>query len=343
MSFYFDKNSENSLIYNFDDTFDNNLYLEKIFNSSYNSSNNIFDTEKMNNCLNPSYKENENNINIYKEKNFVSPSGLNQKEPIKKINEELNGQLFEESTTKTLHEICITNNDLIDLDCYNSSYKSKTESTSKNKDEKTNMILNKNAILKSKIKNDKNSSNLTPKISAINYLSEKALKYYLKKGQGQDVEEFFNNYLKDKSDQKKNLLKMILSSHEFISKIYKYKHKKKETSFFLNEQNFLKKKHYLNRDDSNKKEKNAKIQNYFKTPNLNIDYLKSKNPIFVEKEKKFNLCHINRFENNIKIMNNKIIDIKNDKSMGFNSQNSINYEDIFVNQFINKYSKIKKE
>ena len=343
MSFFEDKNS---LIYNLDNTFDNNLYLEKLFNSSFNSCNNIFDIGKMNNFLNPFYKESENNINTFGEKSFASTSGLNYKQPIKNINDELNGQFFEESTTKTLQEICIKNDDFNDLERFNSSYKNERKSKSKNKYEKATMIEDKNLIMKNKNKKGKNiNNNLSFNNCALKNLSEKALKYYLKKGQGQDIDEFFNNYLKNVNDKKKNLLKIILSSNEFNSKIQKYRKQKNYTSFFSNSQIFLQKKYYLKKEDYNKNEDNSNIFNNFKTPALIKDNLKKKS-VLSQKDKIINLCQNNKSDNNIKIKNNLIIDGKKEntysyKSMALITQKDINYENIFINQFIDKYLDIK--
>lgn len=75
-------------------------------------------------------------------------------------------------------------------------------------------------------------------ILLMNSLSEKAIRYYLEKGKGQNINYFFRNYIKGLDTQKKKLLQIILSSNEFISKIKKYKNKEKKPLFLTKMKRF---------------------------------------------------------------------------------------------------------
>ena len=198
---------------------------------------NIFGSKEQENFNNFNLaKEAKNETNISNTNNFSTPSYF-EESLSKNKNEEINAQIYEESTTKTINEINQKNGDI------------KNESTSKISDlsnrnnNSENLNNSNNLIIKFKIKKDKNDDILTyDNSSLMNSLSEKAIKYYLEKGKGQNINYFFRNYIKGLDAQKKKLLQMILSSNEFISKIKKYKNKEKSTSLTNKDETFLNKK-----------------------------------------------------------------------------------------------------
>jgi hypothetical protein len=203
-------------------------------------------------------------------------------------------------------------------------------------------------IIKFKLKKEKNDDILTYDTSSLmNTLSEKAIRYYLEKGKGQNINFFFRNYIKGLDTQKKKLLQMILSSNEFISKIKKYENKEKATSFFNKDEAFLNRKRNLFINDKNKL-KNNQIKKKDKINDLKDDQFKMPllfmNQSFKNKDLSMsfsfnssikNDISFNYKENKIKIINNKIIDENRTLNSDLNSKEIIDYESIFYNQFIN--------
>jgi hypothetical protein len=254
----------------------------------------------------------KNETSISNTNNFSTPSYF-EETLTKNKNEEINGQIYEESTTKTINEINQKNGN------------NKNENTSKisdlpNRNNNSEKLNNSNnLIIKFKIKKDKNDEISTyDNSSLMNSLSEKAIRYYLEKGKGQNINYFFRNYIKGLDTQKKKLLQMILSSSEFISKIKKYKHKEKSTSFSNKDETFLNKKRSLILNDKIKLN-NIQIKRKDKINDSKDDQIKMPflfmNQLYKNEDLSMSFSFnrsikndINSKENKIKIINNKIID-----------------------------------
>ena len=344
MSFLQGFDEERESIFHFDNGFDNSLIVN-LNNSSMLDQSNIFSSkkkEKLNNFNLAKEAKNENNIS--NTSNFSTPSYF-EETLSKNKNEEINAQIYEESTTKTLYEINQKNED------------NKNENTSKISDllsrnnNSENLNNSNNFIIKFKIKKDKNDDILTyDNSSLMNSLSEKAIKYYLEKGKGQNINDFFRNYIKGLDTQKKKLLQMILSSNEFISKIKKFKYKENSTSFFNKDKTFLNKKRNIIINDkiklNNIRIKKKDIINDSKDDQFKMPFLlnnqsnknKDLSMSFSFNRNINNDITSNCKENKIKIINNKIIDENRNNrylSNDVNSNEIIDYESIFYNQFIN--------
>ena len=346
MSFFHNFDEEKESIFHYDNGFNDSLYIVNLNNSSMLDQSNIFDYKKHENFsnFNP-VKEAKNETNISNTNNISTPSCVEETSS-KNKNEEINGQIYEESTTKTIYEINQKNDD------------NKNENISKISDfpnrnnNSENLNSSNNLIIRFKIKKDKNDDILTyDNSSLMNSLSEKAIRYYLEKGKGQNINYFFRNYIKGLDTQKKKLLQMILSSNEFISKIKKYKNKEKETPFSNKDETFLNKKRHLiindkiklNNSQIKKKDKvNDSKDDQFKMPFLFMNQSYKNKDLSMSysfnRSIKNGICFNNK-ESKIKIINNKIIDEnRNNRYLNndLNSKENIDYESIFYNQFINK-------
>jgi len=346
MSFFQNFDEDRESVFHYDNGFDDSLYIVNLNNSSLFDQSNIFGSKEQENFNNFNLvKEAKNETNISNNNNFSTPSYF-EESLSKNKNEEINAQIYEESTTKTINEINQKNGDI------------KNESTSKISDLSNrnstceNLINSNNLIIKFKIKKDKNDDILTyDNSSLMNSLSEKAIRYYLEKGKGQNINYFFRNYIKGLDTQKKKLLQMILSSNEFISKIKKYKNKEKATSLSNKDETFLNKKRNLIINDKIKlnniqikrKDKVNDSKDYqFKIPFMFMNQSYKNKDLSMSfsfnRNIKNDICFNNK-ENKIKIVNNKIIDEnKNNRyfNSDLNSKEIIDYESIFYNQFINK-------
>ena len=346
MSFFQNFDEDRESVFHYDNGFDDSLYIVNLNNSSLFGQSNIFGSKEQENFNNFNLvKEAKNETNISNNNNFSTPSYF-EESLSKNKNEEINAQIYEESTTKTINEINQKNGDI------------KNESTSKISDLSNrnstceNLINSNNLIIKFKIKKDKNDDILTyDNSSLMNSLSEKAIRYYLEKGKGQNINYFFRNYIKGLDTQKKKLLQMILSSNEFISKIKKYKNKEKATSLSNKDETFLNKKRNLIINDKIKlnniqikrKDKVNDSKDYqFKIPFMLMNQSYKNKDLSMSfsfnRNIKNDICFNNK-ENKIKIVNNKIIDEnKNNRyfNSDLNSKEIIDYESIFYNQFINK-------
>ena len=345
MSFFKNIDEDKESIFHYDNGYDDSLYLVNLNNSSILGQSNIFGFKKKENFNNYSLvKEAKNETNISNTNNFSTPSYF-EETLTKNKNEEINEQIYEESTTKTIYEINQNNDN------------NKNENASKisdlpnrnNNNEKLNN--SNNLIIKFKIKKDKKDEISTyDNSSLMNSLSEKAIRYYLEKGKGQNINYFFRNYIKGLDTQKKKLLQMILSSSEFISKIKKYKHKEKPTSFSNKDEMFLNKKRSLILNDKIKlnniqikrKDKiNDSKDDQIKMPFLFMNQLYKNEDLsmsFSFNRSIKNDINSNYKENKIKIINNKIInENRNNRYLNndLNSKELIDYESIFYNQFIN--------
>ena len=343
MSFFHNFDEEKESIFHYDNGFNDSLYIVNLNNSSMLDQSNIFDYKKHENFsnFNP-IKEAKNETNISNTNNISTPSYVEETSS-KNKNEEINGQIYEESTTKTINEINQKNGN------------NKNENTSKisdlpNRNNNSEKLNNSNnLIIKFKIKKDKNDEISTyDNSSLMNSLSEKAIRYYLEKGKGQNINYFFRNYIKGLDTQKKKLLQMILSSSEFISKIKKYKHKEKSTSFSNKDETFLNKKRSLILNDKIKLN-NIQIKRKDKINDSKDDQIKMPflfmNQLYKNEDLSMSFSFnrsikndINSKENKIKIINNKIIDEnRNNRYLNndLNSKEIIDYESIFYNQFIN--------
>ena len=346
MSFFQNFDEDRESVFHYDNGFDDSLYIVNLNNSSLFDQSNIFGSKEQENFNNFNLaKEAKNETNISNTNNFSTPSYF-EESLSKNKNEEINGQIYEESTTKTINEINQKNGDI------------KNESTSKISDmsnrnnNSENLNNSNNLIIKFKIKKDKNDDILTyDNSSLMNSLSEKAIRYYLEKGKGQNINYFFRNYIKGLDTQKKKLLQMILSSNEFISKIKKYKNKEKSTSLSNKDETFLNKKRNLIINDKIKlnniqikrKDKFNNSKDYqFKIPFMfmNQSYKnKDLSMSFSFNRNIKNDISFNNKENKIKIVNNKIIDENRNNryfNSDLNSKEIIDYESIFYNQFIKK-------
>lgn len=346
MSFFQNFDEDRESVFHYDNGFDDSLYIVNLNNSSLFDQSNIFGSKEQENFNNFNLvKEAKNETNISNNNNFSTPSYF-EESLSKNKNEEINAQIYEESTTKTINEINQKNGDI------------KNESTSKISDLSNrnstceNLINSNNLIIKFKIKKDKNDDILTyDNSSLINSLSEKAIRYYLEKGKGQNINYFFRNYIKGLDTQKKKLLQMILSSNEFISKIKKYKNKEKATSLSNKDETFLNKKRNLIINDKIKlnniqikrKDKVNDSKDYqFKIPFMLMNQSYKNKDLSMSfsfnRNIKNDICFNNK-ENKIKIVNNKIIDENRNNryfNSDLNSKEIIDYESIFYNQFINK-------
>ena len=346
MSFFQNFDEDRESVFHYDNGFDDSLYIVNLNNSSLFDQSNIFGSKEQENFNNFNLaKEAKNETNISNTNNFSTPSYF-EESLSKNKNEEINGQIYEESTTKTINEINQKNGDI------------KNESTSKISDmsnrnnNSENLNNSNNLIIKFKIKKDKNDDILTyDNSSLMNSLSEKAIRYYLEKGKGQNINYFFRNYIKGLDTQRKKLLQMILSSNEFISKIKKYKNKEKSTSLSNKDETFLNKKRNLIINDKIKlnniqikrKDKFNNSKDYqFKIPFMfmNQSYKnKDLSMSFSFNRNIKNDISFNNKENKIKIVNNKIIDENRNNryfNSDLNSKEIIDYESIFYNQFIKK-------
>lgn len=346
MSFFQNFDEDRESVFHYDNGFDDSLYIVNLNNSSLFDQSNIFGSKEQENFNNFNLvKEAKNETNISNTNNFSTPSYF-EESLSKNKNEEINAQIYEESTTKTINEINQKNGDI------------KNESTSKISDLSNrnstceNLINSNNLIIKFKIKKDKNDDILTyDNSSLMNSLSEKAIRYYLEKGKGQNINYFFRNYIKGLDTQKKKLLQMILSSNEFISKIKKYKNKEKATSLSNKDETFLNKKRNLIINDKIKlnniqikrKDKVNDSKDYqFKIPFMFMNQSYKNKDLSMSfsfnRNIKNDICFNNK-ENKIKIVNNKIIDENRNNryfNSDLNSKEIIDYESIFYNQFINK-------
>lgn len=346
MSFFQNFDEDRESVFHYDNGFDDSLYIVNLNNSSLFDQSNIFGSKEQDNFNNFNLvKEAKNETNISNNNNFSTPSYF-EESLSKNKNEEINAQIYEESTTKTINEINQKNGDI------------KNESTSKISDLSNrnstceNLINSNNLIIKFKIKKDKNDDILTyDNSSLMNSLSEKAIRYYLEKGKGQNINYFFRNYIKGLDTQKKKLLQMILSSNEFISKIKKYKNKEKATSLSNKDETFLNKKRNLIINDKIKlnniqikrKDKVNDSKDYqFKIPFMFMNQSYKNKDLSMSfsfnRNIKNDICFNNK-ENKIKIVNNKIIDENRNNryfNSDLNSKEIIDYESIFYNQFINK-------
>jgi len=346
MSFFQNFDEDRESVFHYDNGFDDSLYIVNLNNSSLFDQSNIFGSKEQENFNNFNLvKEAKNETNISNNNNFSTPSYF-EESLSKNKNEEINAQIYEESTTKTINEINQKNGDI------------KNESTSKISDLSNrnstceNLINSNNLIIKFKIKKDKNDDILTyDNSSLMNSLSEKAIRYYLEKGKGQNINYFFRNYIKGLDTQKKKLLQMILSSNEFISKIKKYKNKEKATSLSNKDETFLNKKRNLIINDKIKlnniqikrKDKVNDSKDYqFKIPFMFMNQSYKNKDLSMSfsfnRNIKNDICFNNK-ENKIKIVNNKIIDENRNNryfNSDLNSKEIIDYESIFYNQFINK-------
>lgn len=346
MSFFQNFDEDRESVFHYDNGFDDSLYIVNLNNSSLFDQSNIFGPKEQENFNNFNLaKEAKNETNISNTNNFSTPSYF-EESLSKNKNEEINAQIYEESTTKTINEINQKNGDI------------KNESTSKISDLSNrnstceNLINSNNLIIKFKIKKDKNDDILTyDNSSLMNSLSEKAIRYYLEKGKGQNINYFFRNYIKGLDTQKKKLLQMILSSNEFISKIKKYKNKEKATSLSNKDETFLNKKRNLIINDKIKlnniqikrKDKVNDSKDYqFKIPFMLMNQSYKNKDLSMSfsfnRNIKNDICFNNK-ENKIKIVNNKIIDENRNNryfNSDLNSKEIIDYESIFYNQFINK-------
>jgi len=346
MSFFQNFDEDRESVFHYDNGFDDSLYIVNLNNSSLFDQSNIFGSKEQENFNNFNLvKEAKNETNISNNNNFSTPSYF-EESLSKNKNEEINAQIYEESTTKTINEINQKNGDI------------KNESTSKISDLSNrnstceNLINSNNLIIKFKIKKDKNDDILTyDNSSLMNSLSEKAIRYYLEKGKGQNINYFFRNYIKGLDTQKKKLLQMILSSNEFISKIKKYKNKEKATSLSNKDETFLNKKRNLIINDKIKlnniqikrKDKVNDSKDYqFKIPFMLMNQSYKNKDLSMSfsfnRNIKNDICFNNK-ENKIKIVNNKIIDENRNNryfNSDLNSKEIIDYESIFYNQFINK-------
>ena len=346
MSFFQNFDEDRESVFHYDNGFDDSLYIVNLNNSSLFDQSNIFGSKEQENFNNFNLaKEAKNETNISNTNNFSTPSYF-EESLSKNKNEEINAQIYEESTTKTINEINQKNGDI------------KNESTSKISDLSNrnstceNLINSNNLIIKFKIKKDKNDDILTyDNSSLMNSLSEKAIRYYLEKGKGQNINYFFRNYIKGLDTQKKKLLQMILSSNEFISKIKKYKNKEKSTSLTNKDETFLNKKRNLIINDKIKlnniqikrKDKFNDSKDYqFKIPFMLMNQSYKNKDLSMSfsfnRNIKNDICFNNK-ENKIKIVNNKIIDENRNNryfNSDLNSKEIIDYESIFYNQFINK-------
>lgn len=346
MSFFQNFDEDRESVFHYDNGFDDSLYIVNLNNSSLFDQSNIFGSKEQENFNNFNLaKEAKNETNISNTNNFSTPSYF-EESLSKNKNEEINAQIYEESTTKTINEINQKNGDI------------KNESTSKISDlsnrnnNSENLNNSNNLIIKFKIKKDKNDDILTyDNSSLMNSLSEKAIKYYLEKGKGQNINYFFRNYIKGLDAQKKKLLQMILSSNEFISKIKKYKNKEKSTSLTNKDETFLNKKRNLIINDKIKlnniqikrKDKFNDSKDYqFKIPFMLMNQSYKNKDLSMSfsfnRNIKNDICFNNK-ENKIKIVNNKIIDENRNNryfNSDLNSKEIIDYESIFYNQFINK-------
>lgn len=346
MSFFQNFDEDRESVFHYDNGFDDSLYIVNLNNSSLFDQSNIFGSKEQENFNNFNLvKEAKNETNISNTNNFSTPSYF-EESLSKNKNEEINAQIYEESTTKTINEINQKNGDI------------KNESTSKISDLSNrnstceNLINSNNLIIKFKIKKDKNDDILTyDNSSLMNSLSEKAIRYYLEKGKGQNINYFFRNYIKGLDTQKKKLLQMILSSNEFISKIKKYKNKEKATSLSNKDETFLNKKRNLIINDKIKlnniqikrKDKVNDSKDYqFKIPFMLMNQSYKNKDLSMSfsfnRNIKNDICFNNK-ENKIKIVNNKIIDENRNNryfNSDLNSKEIIDYESIFYNQFINK-------
>lgn len=346
MSFFQNFDEDRESVFHYDNGFDDSLYIVNLNNSSLFDQSNIFGSKEQENFNNFNLvKEAKNETSISNNNNFSTPSYF-EESLSKNKNEEINAQIYEESTTKTINEINQKNGDI------------KNESTSKISDLSNrnstceNLINSNNLIIKFKIKKDKNDDILTyDNSSLMNSLSEKAIRYYLEKGKGQNINYFFRNYIKGLDTQKKKLLQMILSSNEFISKIKKYKNKEKATSLSNKDETFLNKKRNLIINDKIKlnniqikrKDKVNDSKDYqFKIPFIFMNQSYKNKDLSMSfsfnRNIKNDICFNNK-ENKIKIVNNKIIDENRNNryfNSDLNSKEIIDYESIFYNQFINK-------
>lgn len=346
MSFFQNFDEDRESVFHYDNGFDDSLYIVNLNNSSLFDQSNIFGSKEQENFNNFNLvKEAKNETSISNNNNFSTPSYF-EESLSKNKNEEINAQIYEESTTKTINEINQKNGDI------------KNESTSKISDLSNrnstceNLINSNNLIIKFKIKKDKNDDILTyDNSSLMNSLSEKAIRYYLEKGKGQNINYFFRNYIKGLDTQKKKLLQMILSSNEFISKIKKYKNKEKATSLSNKDETFLNKKRNLIINDKIKlnniqikrKDKVNDSKDYqFKIPFMFMNQSYKNKDLSMSfsfnRNIKNDICFNNK-ENKIKIVNNKIIDENRNNryfNSDLNSKEIIDYESIFYNQFINK-------
>ena len=346
MSFFQNFDEDRESVFHYDNGFDDSLYIVNLNNSSLFDQSNIFGSKEQENFNNFNLaKEAKNETNISNTNNFSTPSYF-EESLSKNKNEEINAQIYEESTTKTINEINQKNGDI------------KNESTSKISDlsnrnnNSENLNNSNNLIIKFKIKKDKNDDILTyDNSSLMNSLSEKAIRYYLEKGKGQNINYFFRNYIKGLDAQKKKLLQMILSSNEFISKIKKYKNKEKSTSLTNKDETFLNKKRNLIINDKIKlnniqikrKDKVNDSKDYqFKIPFMLMNQSYKNKDLSMSfsfnRNIKNDICFNNK-ENKIKIVNNKIIDENRNNryfNSDLNSKEIIDYESIFYNQFINK-------
>lgn len=346
MSFFQNFDEDRESVFHYDNGFDDSLYIVNLNNSSLFDQSNIFGSKEQENFNNFNLvKEAKNETNISNTNNFSTPSYF-EESLSKNKNEEINAQIYEESTTKTINEINQKNGDIKNENTSKISDLSNRNSTCEN------LINSNNLIIKFKIKKDKNDDILTyDNSSLMNSLSEKAIRYYLEKGKGQNINYFFRNYIKGLDTQKKKLLQMILSSNEFISKIKKYKNKEKATSLSNKDETFLNKKRNLIINDKIKlnniqikrKDKVNDSKDYqFKIPFMLMNQSYKNKDLSMSfsfnRNIKNDICFNNK-ENKIKIVNNKIIDENRNNryfNSDLNSKEIIDYESIFYNQFINK-------
>ena len=346
MSFFQNFDEENVSFFHFDKGIEESFFFDNYNNTSNFNQSNIFDFEKYENLNIFNAKEAKNDTDLSNIINLTTPSYL-EENLSKNKNEEINGQIYEESIAKSIYEINPKN-----YDNKNERPSKPPELLSQNNNSE-NLNNSKSLNIKLKIKNGKNEDILIHDNSPLmNSFSEKLIRYYLEKGKGQNIDYFFRNYLKSLDTKQKNFMLMILSSNEFISKSKKYKHKEKATSFFDKDESFLtKKRKQLINDKINltniliKKEdkiNELKKEDQFKIPFLfkNQSNDKNKDLSLSSSFNRSTKCDISsNYENKIKIINNKIIDEKGSNkylSNDLQSNENIDYERIFYNQFINK-------
>ena len=105
MSFFPNIDEDRESIFHYDNGFDDSLYIVNLNNSSMLDQSNIFGFKKKENPNNFNLIfEAKNETNISNTNNFSTPSCF-EETLTKNKNEEINGQIYEESTNKTIYEI----------------------------------------------------------------------------------------------------------------------------------------------------------------------------------------------------------------------------------------------
>lgn len=197
--------------------------------------------------------------------------------------------------------------------------------------------------------NDMSCSNNS---SVMNFLAENALNIFLKRIDGKNIVEFFQNYLKENTNDK-NQNQMILPTNELLTNSQNFIKNNKdinEKSFNSNDSIFLNRKHILSNIDNNSKNKNSNNSSFIseskKSEIFNKNYLlnndiKPENnrriiPMFFEQKEK----NRNKLLN-IKIKNNKIVNDINDINENIENvftytkdDEDIDFQNIFIKQFL---------